>query len=251
MKLEDYQELGPEMVLIQSVKDAIQMWNPAQHQHRHWEYALALKAFRSVFGEGQGFMVSDHGCGAGFLSPMLSWLGQIVRMYDCWTMSNDERYMLEQMRRVRIERGDSAGSYEFWNRPLGELVAEDNGVDAAFCISTLEHIGEYQKAFRDLLRTVRLGGLVFVTTDFAEDQEDHYQYAWLRAGKMFNEDSYRELCEIAGEEGFLLLGGEHDWTWNESCRLVNDYGFGALAMWRVRREEVVVSTEAVTGKDRE
>jgi SAM-dependent methyltransferase len=232
MRLDDYNYLTEESLLMQQIVNAIQMWYPAQHQHRRWEYALALKAFKQVFGEQKGLTVTDHGCGAGFLSPMMYWLGQNVWMYECWTMGSAEQYMMEQMRRVGVHRGQDAGTYEMRTRPLGELVEADGGVDAAFCISTLEHIGEYQKAFRDLLNTVKPGGLLGLTTDFAEHELDDYQYAGLRAGKMFTEKTYLELEAIGEENGFELLGGAADWGWSEENRLVNNYGFAALFMVR-------------------
>lgn len=237
MREKDYDEMSSEGQIIRDIHATIQMWNDKQHKHRLWEYALAQKVLTTVFGSKKGLLVSDHGCGAGYLSPILYWLGHKVWMYECWVFGNEEAFALEQMRKVGTHRAPLGGTYEMRNRPLCELVDADRGVDAAFCISTLEHIGEYQKAFRDLLSTVRQGGLVFLTTDFAEDETDHYQYSYLRAGKMFNKATYLELSNIAHGEGFEFLGGtgEYDWCWDDSCRLVNDYGFASLAM--VKRRE--------------
>lgn len=234
MREEDYKELEAEGKVIQDVHVAIQMWNEKQHKHRLWEYALAQKALKEVFGDRKRLWVSDHGCGAGYLSPILFWLGHQVTMYEVWVFGNEEDYLFEQMKRVHEAKGEKEGSYAMVHRPLCELTEEDRGVDAAFCISTLEHIGEYQRAFRDLCRTVKLGGLVFLTTDFAEDEEDHYLYSYLRAGKMFTKKTYEELVGIGQEEGLELLGGQHEWTWDESCRLVNNYGFASLCMRKER-----------------
>lgn len=231
MRESDYDELKEEGQVIQDVHASIQMWNDKQHHHRLWEYALAQKALKMAFPEEKQLTVSDHGCGCGYLGPLMLWLGHNVLLYECWTFGNEESFMMEQMHRVALARGAKAGIYAMYHRPLCELVAEDCGVDAAFCISTLEHIGEYQKAFRDLLSTVKPGGLVFLTTDFAEDEQDHYQYNFLRAGKMFNRDTYEELRVIGESMGFELLGG-NDWNWYPQCRLVNDYGFASLAMTR-------------------
>jgi 2-polyprenyl-3-methyl-5-hydroxy-6-metoxy-1,4-benzoquinol methylase len=167
MKEKDYDEMVPEGQVIQDIHAAIKMWYDAQHKARLWEYALAQKVLKEVFGDKKGLTVSDHGCGAGYMSPILYWLGHRVWMYECWTFGNEEAFAMEQMRRVGLHRASLGGTYEMRNRPLCNLVDADRGVDAAFCISTLEHIGEYQKAFRDLLSTVKPGGLVFLTTDFA------------------------------------------------------------------------------------
>lgn len=236
MREQDYPELEEEGKVVTAVHDAIQMWNPAQHKHRLWEYTMAVKALRQVFGDQVGLEVTDHGCGAGYLSPMLSWLGYRVTMYEVWVYGNEEPYMMEQMRRVAVARNGKAGLYRMVNRPLCELVEEDRGFDASFCISTLEHIGEYQRAFRDLLQTVKVGGLVFLTTDFGEHETDDYQFSYLRAGKMFTQETYRELLGIAQGMGFELLGGPSscEWKWDEECRIVYGYGFGSMALLRER-----------------
>lgn len=235
MREVDYKDLEAEGLVVKEIHDTIEMWNAELHPHRMWEYTLAQKALKTVFGNRQGLIVSDHGCGAGYMSPILYWFGHHVRMYECWQprFGTNKEFALEQMRRVGEHRGYLGGSYEMRERPLGELVEEDGGVDAAFCISTLEHIRDYQKAFRDLLSTVKLDGLVGITTDFAEDEEDHYAFHQLRAGKMFNIETYSELQAIAEGMGFELIGRDTDWTWEESCRLVMDYGFASMALVRV------------------
>lgn len=73
-----------------------------------------------------------------------------------------------------------------------------------------------------------------MTTDFAEDENDHYVCYNLRAGKMFNITTYTELYEIARDSGFELVGGQQDWGWDAGCRLVNDYGFASMALIRTK-----------------
>lgn len=230
MREADYSELVAEGQVIIDIQAVIQMWFEYQHKHRLWEYAIAQKALTTVFGDKKGLTVSDHGCGAGFMSPILYWLGHHVRMYEPWTMGSQEDYMMEQMRRVAEHRASLGGSYEMRHTPLCHMEEKDKEVDAAFCISTLEHIGEYQRAFRDLLSTVKSGGLVFLTTDYGEHEKDDYQYAYLRAGKMFAIQTYYELYEIAKGMGFELLGKTQDWKWREENRIVLDYGFGSFAL---------------------
>jgi len=230
MREYDYDGLVEQGTLIQQVHQAIKMWYPYQHHHRLWEYSMATKALMDKFGIRRELTISDHGCGAGYLGPIMSWLGHRVWLYECWTWGDESKYMLEQMQRVATARGEWAGSYELRSRPLGGLVEEDKGVDAAFCISTLEHIGNYQAAFRDLLGTVKPGGLCFITTDFGEHELDDYPCASLRAGKMYTVRTYQELLAIAQEMGFKLMGGECDWRWGEECRLVTTYGFASMAL---------------------
>lgn len=230
MREGDYDCLVEQGTVITQIHDAIKMWYPYQHHHRLWEYALASRVLKEVFNGRSKLLVSDHGCGAGYLGPLMLWLGHNVRLYECWTFGNESEYMLEQMRQVALARGGEAGQYELRNRPLGGLVEEDKGVDAAFCISTLEHIRNYQEAFRDLLNTVKPGGLAFLTTDFGEHEQDDYECANLRAGKMFTVKTYQELLDIGRSMGFELLGNSCDWSWDEECRLVCSYGFASIAL---------------------
>jgi hypothetical protein len=230
MKELDYECLKTEGEMLVEVQKAIQMWYPPQHKHRLWEYTMALKALRAIYPQQQKLSVSDMGCAGSFLSPMMAWYGHNVSMYEIWQFGDLREYTMEQMTRVHGIKGSEAGSYKLHNRGMCGLLDEDRGLDVAFCISTLEHIPNYQAAWIDLLNTVKLGGLVFITTDFAEDETDHYQYNYLRAGKMFNWNTYMELITIGKERGFSLLGNGHDLYWSEACRLVHDYGFGSLAM---------------------
>src|SRR5580765_5022085 len=97
MRQDDYLKLVEEQIVIKKIVDTIGMWYPYQHQHRVWEYAMALAAFRKVFPEQNELLVtSDHGCGAGFMAPILYWLGNTVRLYECWTMGDASEYMLRQ-----------------------------------------------------------------------------------------------------------------------------------------------------------
>lgn len=241
MREKDYESLKTEHAIVTELHDSIKMWYAYQHHHRVWEYSMALHALNKVFpgyhcDTGDAWplrlVVSDHGCGCGYMSPLLLWLGCNVYMYECWTWGDDSKFMMEQMNRVRLVKKDQVGFYELRARGLGQLVEDDKEIDAAFCISTLEHIRDYQTAFRDFLGTVKEGGLAFLTTDFAEDEADHYAFNNLRAGKMFTKDTYMELLGIARDMGFRLLDGGADWSWDAECRLINDYGFASMALRR-------------------
>lgn len=249
MAEKDYDELQAEGLVIKQVHDSIHMWYEYQHRHRLWEYSLAQKALKAVYGGQKNLMVADHGCGAGYLSPILFWLGHTVRMYEPWAHGSADmnltEFMLEQMRRVAINRPEKTGVYELFNRPLGGLTEEDRNVDAAFCISTLEHIPDYQAAFRDFLSTIKPGGLGFITTDFGEHERDDYACASLRCGKMFTEATYVELYDIAKDMGFDVVQDQEDddalvgdWEWSEENRMVMNYGFASMALVNLSQRRI-------------
>lgn len=239
MRVSDYNELGLELQMVDGVLSILGGGDPAQHVHRRWEYAMALKAFNqwryNKYGDSEKppVVVADHGCCTGMLAPMLYYFGHDIRMYEIWAWGNQEAKAIEQMN-IITARGDRerTGKFQMINRPLNGLTDADRGMDASFCISTMEHIPNFETAFRDLCRTVGPGGLLFMTTDSAEDEIDHYMAAHVRAGTMFNKTVYEKLTTWGREEGFELLNGQSDWSWDSSCRLVNDYGFACLAMER-------------------
>jgi SAM-dependent methyltransferase len=240
MQPSDYKELSTELKIVDRVAYLCGGWDPVQHTHRRWEYAMMMKAYfawLTVYQEQENnrrsCRVADHGCGIGLSPALMLYASNSVQMYEPWVYGDETHKVTATLRQLHQHIPFHQEGWELIRRPLCELIDIDKNVfDVALCISTLEHIGEYQRAWRDLLSTVKPGGLVFITTDFAEDEEDHYANANLRAGKMFTGKTYDELFHIGQDEGFMLLGGVADWIWQEECRMVNDSGFASLAMVR-------------------
>lgn len=235
----DYDQLQRELARVDKIAELSGGWPSVQHPHRRWEYALMLQTFQSWFAmyrwdaaRRHSLYIADVGGCVGLTTPLFMAFDHIVSMYEIWAYGNETNQFWQQVHALRgtlkIERVPT-----LIDRPLCGLVDGDRNVyDAAFCISTLEHIGAYQQAFGDLLSMVRPGGLVFLTTDYAEDEVDHYANANLRAGRMFNIDVYNRLIAQGQAMGFTLFGGEPELAWTEDCRLVNDSGFASLAIVR-------------------
>lgn len=246
MRMEDFQLLVPELLIVDRILAMLGGGDKAQHPLRRWEYAMALRAYMIWLGidrtpetggwGGMPVKVSDHGCCTGMLAPMMFWLGNEVWMYEVWSWGNQEEMALRQMEQVKSQAARGGGPYKMINRPLGQLTEEDGGVDVAFCISTMEHIPNFEHAFKQYCATVNPGGMLFMTTDSAQDENDHYIANNVRAGTMFNKGIYEKLAGWAREQGFELLGGESDWSWDNSCQLipspfvVGGYGFACLSM---------------------
>jgi len=230
MALSDYDELKEELAVLDSAEEKIDAWHPSQHPHRRWEYAMALHCLP----KGTGLRVTDYGCGNGMLGPVLHSLGHTVLLYDNWAMGDQKEYLRDKMQKAsQLLQEGHLNYYEVRDRALGSLTDEDRNMDAVFCVSVLEHILSYETAFVDMLRSVRLGGVAFITTDFADSETDHFANAGLRAGKMFTTKTYADLVDIAKREGFELLDGAANYAWDEEeNRLVADYGFASLALKR-------------------
>jgi len=235
---------------LKLVETALGGWDPVQHPARRWEYTMMMAAYSKWCDLGNvpnlGNMpgdrvlnVADVGCGIG-LSPILMLMcGHNVTMYEPWVYGDESVKLNNQIVKAKSYFAERLQSSRKWGeavitrRPLCELLDSDRNVyDVVNCISTMEHIGEYMRAWKDLLSMVKPGGLVFITTDFAEDEQDHYRHANLRAGKMFTGRIYDDLHRIGSDMGFYLLDGVSNWVWSEECRLVNDYSFASMALVR-------------------
>jgi SAM-dependent methyltransferase len=252
LRMEDYDELKVEVSYVDKIQLVCGPPHGGQHTHRRWEYALALRALkewrtsRADWCSDENLKIADFGCGIGLWSPMCLALGHHVSMFEVWVYGNEETYAQMQMAKVMDAFPIVGQGWEMIHRPLCELVAEDKGrFDAAFCISTLEHIGEYQRAFRDLCDSVKPGGLLFMTTDFA-DTPGHtttsgqmYTCHWMRPQGMWTVERYKELISLGEERGFSLFGIEwpgtmlvkrFDYPFTEAHRIVSNHGFASLVL---------------------
>lgn len=249
LQLSDYDLLKDEVAAVRHVHQLTGINVPLPHEHRLWEYAMTFAAyFQWLTGVWRGtkdgskfpIEVADFGCGTGLASPIMLWLGANVTMYEIWKFGNADVFRAVQMQQmaniqncVRVLQSKFA-EYKMVERPLGGLIAEDHDrFDVGLCVSTIEHIAQPEDAFKDLCRSIKPGGLLFLTTDFAEDSTDHYKYSYLRAGKIYNVQAMADLAKIGESMGFELFG-DVEWKWDEACRLVYDYGFASLAMVRTK-----------------
>jgi ubiquinone/menaquinone biosynthesis C-methylase UbiE len=238
MRMSDFDELATELATVDQILRMLNGGDKAQHTLRRWEYAMGLRAYMQWAGRTpkrtEIVKLSDHGCCTGMFGPMMFWLGCNVSLYEVWAWGNQEEFATKQIEMLR--RPNMKGSYRWIHRPLGQLEEEDNGVDAAFCISTMEHIPDFEVAFRQMAKTVNPGGMLFMTSDSAKDEHDHYIANNVRAGTMFNAGIYEKIAGWGREYGFELIGGTSDWSWDESCQLIpkpntpGGYGFACLAM---------------------
>ncbi len=244
MRLEDYSQLEPQLSYLSDfVGSFFGGWNPVQHRHRHWEYSLSLQVFdRWRQGRLGPFAIADFGAGYDYVSPILYKSGHRMTMFEIWSMGNIQELMLSQMN--VIKSSGTIGSYELVEEDLTKLSLKYFGsFDVSLCISTLEHILDYKKAFRELCQSVKPGGLIFVTMDYGDGQTSSNGYfaAHSRPAGIPDEKYMYGLVEVGEKEGCRLFGGDPEWSWDESCRLLNKnfapplkgFGFVSLAMVKV------------------
>lgn len=144
LDLEDYTVLAPEI----GVFDAARLSFPHRldHEHRAWEYAMALKALTSTGCK----TVLDIGGGGCLLAPMLAGLGFDVTVVD------PDAEALAKTTELNIK---TIGA------DFLDAAFEDKSFDAVVAISVIEHVPAFIK-FIDKMQRVALK-LVVLTTDFS------------------------------------------------------------------------------------
>lgn len=212
----DYAHLGPELTQVDRFAP------PNGHEHRRWEYAMALRALAAWVGQLDPAVpvtmcraLDVGGCGSPLAQILVrAGLGG-VRVID-----------------PSLESGPTT---------LEEYLAGGGGAEAVVtCVSVLEHVpdsavGGFLEA---LTRAVRPGGLLFLTADACEDDpassktfpHDAKHFCWMRA-RIFGPRSWRGLQEKLVPYGFEPLGGV-DWTYRGPQ--VYDYTFASMALVKRR-----------------
>lgn len=239
-----------EVRMVREVQSWVVPPHPFQHTHRTWEQALAWKAVKAWADISKrplntDITVSDWGAGVGMFPAMLVSVGVCVDMFENWkpmyrmttrAEGDESNFVHRQVSQILEHTPKQAsGRYHLLSSPmLGELDETWwKKYDISLCISTLEHIANWEESFDQLCKTVKPGGLLFLTMDFADDGWQDGAYIGVECrSKMFNKFWMHWLAGLAKSLGFDWLGGEPDWAWSEDMRMVNNYGFASLVMVR-------------------
>lgn len=212
----DYADLAEELVIVDR---HFQSASP-QHESRRWEYALALRAYKTWFTLVRPSSVSwtDVG-GAG--SPF-------------HFMQSEQDDVL---RDGRISASSCIIDPEI-NESLAEYVAGAPSLKSAvFCLSVLEHVDDLDQFLYHLSCLVAPGGLLFLTMDacscpsHAADTEiadplDHHHFSWMRR-RMFGEADRRWVAERLLDLQFQWFGGRDPVYHGDH---VYDYSFASLCL---------------------
>lgn len=197
----DYAYLLPELADVERVWPA--GTDNGQHEHRRWEYAMALHAYftwqKGYAGERDTGVYLDVG-GAG--SPFADILGNVAtrpRLVDP---------------RVNQKLEDTTDILPY-------------SVDAIFCISTIEHVAAPRSLVRAAHRLLAPNGLLFLTADcWNASGQDTAHFHWMRE-RIYNPDTWLDLAKDAGIMGFRRFGGS-DWAYKGD--FVYNYSFISLAL---------------------
>jgi SAM-dependent methyltransferase len=186
-----------------------------EHEHRKWEYGLALSALRRA----RVRTVLDAGGGASIFAPAAAWsdIGIHVTQVD----PGDFASWIESQRQIVPDVGPYIQrDFMDWE--------DETAYDAVTCLSVLEHVEDDIAFFKKLLPHVKPGGVLFVTVDFHPSGEAQVG-GHLRT---YNKDRLSVLSGIARKAGFKNYLGKS--SWNYDGEHVNNYNFASLCMRRSR-----------------
>lgn len=182
-----------------------------EHDHRRWEYALAIDVLMSNKSEN----ILEVGGGGSLLIPLIyrSPVAMVATEVDPWDCSDELRKQEAQLELTESIRYFQKDFLDF------EL---DEKFDAVVCTSVIEHVPEHKKFFLKLLDYVEQGGLLVLTTDFHPSSEP-FSANHLRT---YSERDMLDYIELA--EGFTVYGEGYDYTyWGN---YVYEYSFGSLVL---------------------
>lgn len=133
------------------------------HLYRRWEYANVLRQLAEL---GCGPHVLDVGFGGSLLPALLTVHGYSVTANDSMAHGDCVPWLCLQCEAIGIAVPVSRESVEDLQK-----ISNDR-FDAVTCVSVLQHLDADQcvEALREMSRVCKLGGFVFVTTDYFENE---------------------------------------------------------------------------------
>lgn len=147
----DYILLEKELKIVNDYYSKIKDICRFEHEHRRWEYSLALNLLR----ENYCYSVLEVGGGGSLFQPMLTSFGFDVVEID----NSDQTQTLEkQGSKLNIILNYERANFLEWK--------SQRQFDAVICLSVLEHIDHHLHFFMKLLKHMKVGGISFITFDF-------------------------------------------------------------------------------------
>lgn len=209
------------------------------HPHRFWEYASILRQFEEL-GVPRDAEMIDVGAGASFFDPYLA------RLYPRLCCTDTEKYgdyswMIQKQREaygVALPLYDLSIEDMSPRMQIGWGGATDK-FDVTMCISTIEHVDDHDKAFAELMRITKPGGLIFITSDYFRD-EAHFQES---VSRHLQVTPYSEAYVLSLPERFPVdFVGDTDLAY--AGDFVHNYSFCNVAL-RKRGIEIPITSRGV------
>jgi SAM-dependent methyltransferase len=142
------------------VRDPLHQWS------RRWEYPFAYECLNAGFGGRAGVRILDAGSGVTFFPYFLTSENPGWQVAAC---DYDTRFQ-EIFARLKENGGEtSGGNVSFTAADMRALPFKAASFDAVYCISVLEHTGEYPKILDEFSRILKPGGRLILTFDISLD----------------------------------------------------------------------------------
>ena len=202
----DYAHLVPELAVVD--RHGIE----GQHEHRRWEYALALHAVRR-WTERPLTALRDPlydvgGAGSTFHEMLGEWTDCQVQVIDPVAPAS-----------AALDQWLFDGEH---GRPMADVVT---------CLSVIEHVADVDRFLYHLSCLVAPGGLLVLTMDYwSRCGKDTAHFAHMRE-RIFCPKSYQALVTRLGAHDLLPFGGI-DLTYHGAQ--VYDYTFASLVVEKRR-----------------
>ena len=183
---------------------------PGQHEHRRWEYALALKAvtrWRMARENGHPLLCYDVGGAGSLFSLMLNaWTESIAIVVDPHASQDP----------TTLEAFVHSGT------PLADVVT---------CLSVIEHVKDASRFCYYLACLLAPGGLLVLTMDYWDKcGADTAHFAHMRE-RIYCQQSLNQLRTICSQLGLTTFGGV-DPTYHGAQ--VYNYTFASLVLEKRR-----------------
>lgn len=225
---DDYAMLQPHaerLTNFQANMAALAIPHREWHPHRFWEYASIMQQLTELQVSRDVEMI-DVGAGASFFDPYLA------LAYPRLCCTDTEKYG-DYSWMVQAQRDAYGVALPLYNLNLEDMAARPEigwggateKFDVTLCISTIEHVDDHDKAFGELVRITKPGGLIFITSDYFRDPA-HFEQSVSRHLQM---TPYSESYVLSLPERFAVdFVGETDLAY--AGDFVHNYSFCNVAL---------------------
>jgi len=219
LKPDDYSYLTNHVQHILNILDHLKHNNIEhrfEHEHRKWEYGLAYKAVDSPDIK----TIMDVGGGGSIFAPAMGWIGKDVLTVDPGDVG---KWISNQSSKI-------GNTLRFVQEDFSFFETEEL-FDAVVSLSVIEHVYYDLDFFKKLLKFVKPGGILVLTTDF------HPSGNQIVGGhvRTYNKETLLNLGNIAKEYGFDYYKGNPDYEYFGAH--VNGCDFASLVLRRGFDEE--------------
>jgi ubiquinone/menaquinone biosynthesis C-methylase UbiE len=141
----------------QWVKDPLHQWS------RQWEYPFVYsKILKGTIANKTAMNILDAGSGITFFPYFLKSRLELIKIF-CSDIDLDLNNLFSSLN----ERSGQA--IEFINTDLENIPFEDESLDIVYCISVIEHTGNYLRIVDEFYRVIKPGGKLLITFDISLD----------------------------------------------------------------------------------